>query len=247
VAGCLRAGARRGTDLAARYGGEEFSLVLVDADLATASRLAEAVREAVAALAIPHEDSPHGRVTVSIGVAVMHADSACRSEDLVRAADGALYSAKQNGRNRIEVDPESARTSDLPPALLQLIWHAAYESGHAQIDDQHRVLFGLANRLLASITSGSAAEVVADHADALLACAAEHFRDEEALLAEHKYPGLAEHAAIHKRLLDRATELAACCRAGRCETGEMFEYLAQELVAKHILGNDRELAAVLSE
>jgi hemerythrin len=66
-------------------------------------------------------------------------------------------------------------------------------------------------------------------------------------MVKHGYPELAEHVAIHQQLSVRATELAACCRAGHCEVGDMFEYLAQELVFRHILGADRKLAAYLAE
>jgi len=245
VAGCLQAAAKRATDLAARYGGEEFSIVLVDANLGMARRLALALRQAVADLALPHEGSPLGRVTISIGVAVMRRDSGWRADDLLRAADAALYSAKQNGRNRVEIDAASALEDDgaVAGGLVKLVWHAAYECGQAEMDDQHRLLFGLANRLLSAIMAGAGVAVVTALADALLASVAEHFGDEEALMAKHGYPELAEHAAIHRQLLARATELAACCRAGSCEIGEMFEYLAQELVARHILGTDRKLAA----
>ena len=249
VAGCLQAAAKRATDLAARYGGEEFCIVLIDANLDMARRLAEALRHAVADLGMAHEDSPLGRVTISVGVAVMRGDGGCRADDLLRAADEALYCAKQNGRDRVEVDAVSAVEDDRVAmgGLVKLVWHASYECGRAETDDQHRLLFGLANRLLSAIVSGAGADVVTDHADALLAYVGEHFREEEALMVKHGYPELAEHVAIHQQLSVRATELAACCRAGHCEVGDMFEYLAQELVFRHILGADRKLAAYLAE
>lgn len=101
VAGMIRAQARRAGDLAARYGGEEFALVLADTDATTARRLAEAVRHTIEAMDVPHELSPFGKVTVSIGVAIMMPGVDMDAQGLLRAADEALYRAKHEGRNRV--------------------------------------------------------------------------------------------------------------------------------------------------
>lgn len=247
VATCLRGAARRGSDLAARYGGEEFVLVLADTDVTIACRHAEVLRLAVAALALEHAGSPLGRVSVSIGVAVMPAVGIGTVEDLLRAADTALYAAKQLGRDRLEVDAASLATADHSSelGLVKLAWHATYESGVPEMDEQHRALFVLANRLLASITAGLDVQTISGHADALLTLAEQHFHDEEALMARCAYPGLAEHAVVHRQLLERGRQLAADCAEGECGAGDMFSYLAQKLVVRHILATDREYAAFI--
>jgi diguanylate cyclase (GGDEF)-like protein len=89
-------------DLVARYGGEEFAVILPGAGAATASQVAERLRAAVAALAIDHPTD--GTVSISLGVATAVPRSDLRAENLVNAADAALYRAKQNGRNRIETN-----------------------------------------------------------------------------------------------------------------------------------------------
>jgi diguanylate cyclase (GGDEF)-like protein len=100
VAAAMTLSLQRSTDLAARYGGEEFVFVLPGATAEDAMLIAEKVRCAVAALAIVHEKSTHGIVTVSIGVAsAMPADPQSASA-MLRAADQALYRAKAAGRNR---------------------------------------------------------------------------------------------------------------------------------------------------
>ena len=63
-------------------------------------------RQAIQALALPHEGAPHGIVTVSFGVATMAPEREQLAEELVRRADRAMYRAKQGGRNRIEQAPE---------------------------------------------------------------------------------------------------------------------------------------------
>jgi diguanylate cyclase (GGDEF)-like protein len=92
----------RGTDVVARYGGEEFSIILPGADLLTSYQLAERVQMAVVELQQEHAASPDGYLSVSVGAAsaVPGPDS---PEDLIRAADRALYGAKHHGRNTVYV------------------------------------------------------------------------------------------------------------------------------------------------
>jgi diguanylate cyclase (GGDEF)-like protein len=88
----------RESDVAGRWGGEEFLLLLPGADLEGAVQLAERVRVALAARDIP--GAPGLRVTASFGVAEYAGES--NSEQLVVAADGALYRAKRSGKDRVE-------------------------------------------------------------------------------------------------------------------------------------------------
>jgi diguanylate cyclase (GGDEF)-like protein len=92
----------RAGDLAARFGGEEFILLLPGADRAAALAMAESLRAACEALALPHPTSPVGPVvTVSLGVASCIPSPEMSAESLVSQADAALYRAKQDGRNRV--------------------------------------------------------------------------------------------------------------------------------------------------
>jgi len=89
----------RASDFAARYGGEEFVVLLPATDTAGAVVIAEKLRVAVRDLHVPHVDRT---ITTSIGVAVLP-DHALDAATLERAADRALYLAKTNGRDRVEV------------------------------------------------------------------------------------------------------------------------------------------------
>jgi diguanylate cyclase (GGDEF)-like protein len=93
----------RNEDVVARYGGEE--LVILSRAIAddAAMVLAERLRKRVEALAVDVGAGDPVRVTVSIGVAVFPSAHAVTSEQLIAAADRALYRAKDAGRNRIEV------------------------------------------------------------------------------------------------------------------------------------------------
>ena len=99
IAGALKQSVRRGSDLAARIGGEEFVVLMPMTESAGAEVVAVKLLEAVLALAIPHAQSLHGVVTVSIGVSSWPAEMALNAEALIEKADRALYRAKEGGRN----------------------------------------------------------------------------------------------------------------------------------------------------
>jgi diguanylate cyclase (GGDEF)-like protein len=90
----------RATDVAGRFGGEEFLVILPQTDREGAHTLAERWRQSLELTALEAPDGKRIRTTVSVGVAEFLAHMA-RPDDLVQAADDALYSAKTNGRNRV--------------------------------------------------------------------------------------------------------------------------------------------------
>jgi diguanylate cyclase (GGDEF)-like protein len=92
---------RRAADVAFRYAGDEFTVILPDTSLKNCRRLAQKFRNQVS-LQIRLEDRPRRRVTVSLGVAAFP-DHGSTPEALIRAADTALFRAKQKGHNRVEV------------------------------------------------------------------------------------------------------------------------------------------------
>ncbi|VVE65436.1 Phytochrome-like protein cph2 [Pandoraea captiosa] len=94
---------RRPGDIAGRYGGEEFMVILPGTDVHGARDVAERIRVAVRAAAIAHEGSQHGHVSVSIGVAGTGAIPSGTPEQLLQAADEALYCAKGSGRDRVTI------------------------------------------------------------------------------------------------------------------------------------------------
>src|SRR5450830_1668369 len=100
VAALVARHARRPTDLAARYGGEEFVLLSAGTESADALQTAQDICTELAAMEFEHEESPFGRVTISIGVAVQVPLEGADPDELVQRADRALYRAKIRGRNQ---------------------------------------------------------------------------------------------------------------------------------------------------
>jgi diguanylate cyclase (GGDEF)-like protein len=102
VAHAIADGVRRGQDLAARYGGEEFAIILPATDAPGAELVATGIRNAVAALRVPHAySSVAAHVTISVGCATLSGDADGEPESLVTRADQALYEAKRGGRDRV--------------------------------------------------------------------------------------------------------------------------------------------------
>ncbi len=95
LAKALRDGTR-GIDLAARIGGEEFALILVETEQQGAMDVAERLRVAIKSIPLPEA----GHITASFGVAECPS-SAQTAQDLLEAADTALYNAKRAGRDRV--------------------------------------------------------------------------------------------------------------------------------------------------
>ncbi|MBS4099341.1 MAG: diguanylate cyclase [Sulfuricella sp.] len=102
VAQAVQLGLRRPADLVARYGGEEMVVILPNTEIEGARNVAANIAAQLAKCAIPHRASPvAAQVTLSIGAATMLPGQDNSADRLIAAADGALYTAKESGRNRI--------------------------------------------------------------------------------------------------------------------------------------------------
>jgi diguanylate cyclase (GGDEF)-like protein len=118
VAQAINTHAPRATDLAARYGGEEFVLLFAETDADSAYRLAEAIRTHVEALQLPHPRSITSPwITLSVGVATIQPTQMDNTEALFVAADRAMYVAKENGRNQVQVTKAASSVMDAMPAV----------------------------------------------------------------------------------------------------------------------------------
>ena len=103
----------RGINVICRYGGDEFAILLVETSKAGAWLYADRIRDIV-----PTYRFAHGRrITASFGIASLPEDVAPAADELIRAADEALYAAKRAGKNRVSLhgDPRRPRQSEPRP------------------------------------------------------------------------------------------------------------------------------------
>lgn len=90
----------RNCDIAVRYGGEEFAVLLMGSNMEGACHAAERLRGQIECWS--GEETGDNKITVSIGATEFKTDDSCM-EDIIKRADMALYSAKKNGKNRVEM------------------------------------------------------------------------------------------------------------------------------------------------
>lgn len=227
----------RSSDVLFRWGGEEFVVLVSSAGYRRAEIMAETLRQFVAG----HPFEGVGSVTISIGVAEHNGDES--ADAWFRRLDEAVYEAKRSGRNRVVVarrGNSDAWAAEGGASALHLVWQEGYECGDPTIDAEHRELFRLANSLIdASLREPAEPSVIKAALDELLAHARHHFADEEVILARLHYDQLKEHQRAHAGLIRRAVSMAAQLDAGKAGLGRIVEFLAQDLVARHILAVDR--------
>ncbi|MBI3130145.1 MAG: diguanylate cyclase [Acidobacteria bacterium] len=222
----------RASDPLVRWGGEEFLVLSPASQLEGAMTLAEKLLVATREVTFPGL----GPVTVSVGVAEHLPGESW--DAWIHRADGALYRAKAEGRDRAVAAEGSPVIPSHLPSILELTWEAAYASGHPLIDEQHRRLFELANGVLAAFVVGLPREETLLRWNRLAAHAAQHFSDEERLFAEAGFPGLEHHAVEHQNLLAKVRELQTEVEQGTLELGRLVDFLAVHLVKGHLLQED---------
>jgi diguanylate cyclase (GGDEF)-like protein/hemerythrin-like metal-binding protein/PAS domain S-box-containing protein len=236
---CLRA-----YDTAARFGGDEFVILLPDIAKAEESLyVAERIRSA---LSEPFEtgDGRRLQISSSIGIALFpdHADD---ERELLRVGDEAMYRAKNEGRDRIElIAPENLPwrvTSRPPPFAPHLAWSSDFACGNAAIDSEHLQLFQSMNQLFSkSLLAEREPAAFREDLAQLLAAIAAHFEHEESILRAWGYVRLEEHREEHRALLDRMDDLNRRSKLGEVTLGEVVDFIATELIARHMMQADRD-------
>lgn len=222
----------REPDVLARWGGEEFVVLMPQTSLPSAFLMAERLRMELERLAHPIA----GQVTASFGVAQrLERES---FDNWYNQADQALYAAKERGRNRTVSAPP-------PQSMLHvsLQWQAEWESGHEQIDAQHRSIFAISDQIAAAIRSSvSPADIMpllAQLSETILA----HLPVEEQLQERIGFPDYELHALEHRRLVDKMAVLERNCLSGDLPLVAFWSFLLEEVVVGHILKKDMQYFA----
>ncbi len=126
--------------------------------------------------------------------------------------------------------------------MTMLAWKDAYRMGVETLDEQHRELFALGERLERAIADGSENETVADALRLLVAYTQTHFREEEALMAQVEYRELEHHTQLHRHFVTHLTGYLKRLRAGKAVTAEELVHFIQKWLVGHILGEDMKVA-----
>jgi hemerythrin-like metal-binding protein len=122
-------------------------------------------------------------------------------------------------------------------------WDAnRYSLKISAMDDEHKVLIGLMNKLHSLHDAGARGAVLLEALADLARYTEKHFADEEAYMAKVGYPNLGTHKVVHERLLDRLAALHESCAATGKLSDDLFVFLKTWL-SGHICGVDTKYAA----
>ena len=122
-------------------------------------------------------------------------------------------------------------------------WKQQYSVGYAQIDEQHKRLFELADELHQAMSAGKGKEVLRKTLANLIAYTKGHFATEERLMQKHHYPDYAAHKAAHDALTARVVQFEKEFEAGRSTmTVDVLQFL-RDWLTHHIGETDTKIAA----
>jgi hemerythrin-like metal-binding protein len=127
--------------------------------------------------------------------------------------------------------------------FVRLNWRPEYQSGIPAIDAQHRLLFESGNALLNAILDKQDKLDVELLLEELVGHVEHHFADEERILAQVGHPLDAAHRFRHNELLARAKRLGELFHRGELTTGDLFTFVANDLVMQHIATEDPKYPA----
>ena len=124
-------------------------------------------------------------------------------------------------------------------------WTVVMETGHAQIDAEHKTLVDAINSLHAAMKQGKGRDEISRTLKFLHSYTANHFRMEERQMAATKYPDTKFHMGCHARLITEVAEISAKHESGKAlMTIDVMDFLERWL-KDHIISEDKKLASWL--
>ncbi len=217
-------------DIFARWGGDEFILLMPQTVFSDAVTAAEKLRQKIVEIRFAEIPS---QVSASFGVIELMRGEA--EESWFKRVDYALFCSKNAGKNRVTgISWEDA----VPFVQIKLEWKPEWECGNATIDNQHKELLNQGNKLLFLAFADMQSETTEKTLETLISHVQAHFTSEEEILRELGYPGLDEHAEIHRSLIQHAQELEKMYQKEKLTSSSIFSFLLDEVVMGHLLKED---------
>jgi diguanylate cyclase (GGDEF)-like protein/hemerythrin-like metal-binding protein/PAS domain S-box-containing protein len=225
----------RQSDTVARMGGDEFALVLQEAVdrpalAALAQRLAQAVGKPI------DLGDTTCQVGASIGIA-LYADPSTTMDLLMSRADTAMYAQKRTEGCGYTFFQEGVHRDSLRESVL-IPWSTEQEPGVAVLDQQHRRLAEMVNRLAASVAAAEDGAQIQALLDDLGRFTAYHFDTEESLMDMYGLPGARSHKEQHRKLKDDLLAIR-----NQVDSSELSRTLSavRDWLLTHIQAADRDL------
>lgn len=230
----------REVDTFARMGGDEFAIILGELDSpAEAAAVAEKLLQTLGE-EIQLPDGKSCTVGASVGISIFP-DNGTEMDSLLAAADIAMYESKKNRRNIY-----TFFSPDLTPMEHGdwIMFDDSHRIGIPEMDEQHRELIQLVNRLNLALRNNEDDGVVVAKFQEMIKFTVHHFKTEECLMAHYRYPAQEAHAREHERLVSEVQRLVGQLHHG----SELLILQAiKDWLLNHIRGDDKYLGAYLAQ
>ena len=230
----------RGIDTVARLGGDEFAVILGQLESPQEAGLVAAKLLTLVAQCIGVSKDIQAAVSASIGIS-MHPVDGSEMDILLGKADVAMYQSKERGGNRFTFWNDSRPDHSDNDTWIQM--GVEHFVGFDEIDEQHRNLIDLGNKLQKSIRTGAPYDEITRQLTELIEYVKVHFMTETRLMERYRYPGKKSHDRAHEGLLLDASHFESLLNRG----GDLFVLRSiKDWLVNHIQTEDKVLGEFLN-
>lgn len=138
-------------------------------------------------------------------------------------------------------------TTKTPTTKNLINWTNSLSVGVHAMDEQHKKLVALVNKLYNAMQNGQASKILADILDELIIYTGSHFRDEEALMTKNKYSQIKGHLIEHKKLVNTVTQIQMDVKSGKVSVGIETMNFLKDWLSNHICRVDKKYGAELNK
>jgi hemerythrin-like metal-binding protein len=125
--------------------------------------------------------------------------------------------------------------------LVHIVWRKSFQSGHKEIDEQHRMLFDDANKLIEAITNHESSLIINEAMRELIRNIQTHFITEEALLAKLAPEIIESHKALHELLLNETRTMADRAYRELASPSELIGFIVYDVITNHFAKEDTKI------
>lgn len=228
----------RAVDTVSRFGGDEFVIILGNLDdPQQAQGVAEKIVQAFAqSLTLP--DGQECYVGASVGISIFP-EHGSAMDNLLTAADQAMYESKRRGKNTYTFFKEE---KPLKGDFQWIKFEDSHLVGVEELDEQHRNLVYLVNRLNEALQRDESSEFVMQVLEELLAATTHHFATESRYMTSCHFPDQVKHEAEHAQLVNEAQHFKEQFKQGR----ELLVLQSlKDWLLGHITYSDKRMGAYL--
>lgn len=213
-----------------RWGGEEFIALIKTDNSQQVMAYAEKMRKAVN----QHDFKNVDLLTASFGIACLREDDT--QANLLHRMDNSLYLAKLTGKNKIVCDQHIKIIENGVP--IKIKWGSFFASGNAKVDEDHRNLIEMTNKVLELFMQKKDQDEFKKMAQKMADDLAEHFLREEEIIKAFHYDGYEEHKKNHHDILREISAVYKAFIENKCSILTLVDAIVQKVIVEQIIERD---------